>query len=94
MMRVGCREVGQVRVFEGIIPGDLFTQLIDLVAVVEDHPGVKVNQFPNLQNYVLREYDLSLQSGKHWPKSSQYECRVVNERMCLWQGVDQVAVRL
>ena len=63
VVRVRTGQLKKVGVFKRVIPGNLFASPIDFVAVVANASGLKVNQFPNVQDDIACEGYLSLKFG-------------------------------
>ena len=50
--------------FKRIIPGQLFTGTIDFVTLAANVPSLKVDEFPDIQDHIVREDDLSFEFGQ------------------------------
>jgi hypothetical protein len=94
VMRKSAGQFGHVRVFERIVPEDFLGGPINLVAVVKDSSGVKVKEFPHIQNYIPHESYLSLEFGQGGADGSQDQCGVTDTGITLSQRVDKFAVGL
>jgi hypothetical protein len=84
VVRIGTGQLRKVGMLKGIIPGNFFARLIDFVAVVANASGLKVHEFPNVQDDITFESDLSLKFGERRTNSSQNQRRALNARIaCL-----------
>jgi hypothetical protein len=71
VVRVYTGQLRKVRMFKRVIPGNFFAGLIDFVAVVANASGLKVNEFPNVQDDITCEGYLSLKFGQCRADGSQ-----------------------
>ena len=92
VMRIGAGQFGHVWVLERIVLEDFVARSIDLVAVVEDPLGVKVEELPHIQRHIVWKGYLPLQLGKRRADSCQHQGRTLDGRMPVWEGVDKFAI--
>jgi hypothetical protein len=59
VVRISTSQLGNVRMFKRVIPGDFFASLIDFVTVVANPSSLKVNELPNVQDHTALEAYLS-----------------------------------
>jgi hypothetical protein len=60
VVRIGTSQLRDVGMFKRIIPGQFFTGTIDFLTIAANASSLKVDEFPDIQDHIVREDELSL----------------------------------
>ena len=69
--------------FKRIIPGQFFTGTIDFVTIAANASSLKVDEFPDIQDHIVREDKLSLEFGQCSADGRQNQGRTQDPRITL-----------
>ena len=75
MVRIGTGQLRDVGMFKRIIPGQFFTGTIDFVTLATNASSLKVDEFPDIQDHIVREDDLSFEFGQRSADGRQNQGR-------------------
>src|SRR5439155_99829 len=86
---IGTGQLGDMRMFERVIPGDFLTSLIDFVAIAAYASSLKVNEFPDIEYHITCKHHLSLKLRQRGTNSRQHQRGTLDARIPLLKRVDQ-----
>ena len=84
VVRIGTSQLRDVGMFKRIIPGQFFTGTINFVTIAANESSLKVDEFPDIQDHIVREDDLSFEFGQCSADDRQNQDRAPDPRITLW----------